>query len=290
MRQLTVLREKTFVGSMAKMKIYVEDPTAPELTINGAPCRKLGDLKNGEEKTFEIPETETRIFAIADKLSKDFCNDCFRLPAGTEPVHLSGKNRYNPGTGNAFRFYDNTDPDMLKNRKRGTRRGVVILAAALAVGIIGGFFLGRGLVLSGRNDPKEFSEQGMHVTLTKAFSQKKVEPYTVSYASRDTVIHTMREDFSLAPGFGDLSLSEYAALVQEGNPQIGQADGPFTWNGFLYYEYSFEDPTSKTKLRYFVPMFRAPDAFWVFNFVAEEERFDELRPQILEWAESVRFD
>ena len=54
MRNLTIKRTKSFVACLAKMKIYVEDPTSNEICINNTPCRKLGDLKNGEEKNSYI--------------------------------------------------------------------------------------------------------------------------------------------------------------------------------------------------------------------------------------------
>ena len=71
MRNLTIKREKSFVGSLAKMKVYIEDPTSNEISINDIPCRKIGDLKNGEEKTFQIDEQEVKIYVIGDKLSKN---------------------------------------------------------------------------------------------------------------------------------------------------------------------------------------------------------------------------
>jgi hypothetical protein len=36
--------------------------------INNIRCRKLGELKNNEEKTFEIDENQAKVFVIADKL------------------------------------------------------------------------------------------------------------------------------------------------------------------------------------------------------------------------------
>ena len=50
MRNLTIVRRKSFVACLAKMKVYIEDPASNELVINKIPCRKLGELKNGEEK------------------------------------------------------------------------------------------------------------------------------------------------------------------------------------------------------------------------------------------------
>ena len=86
MRNLTIKRTKSFVGCLGKMKVYIEDPLSNEMTINNTPCRKLSVLKNGEEKTFLIDENEAKVFVIADKLSKGFCNEYYNVPAGEEDV------------------------------------------------------------------------------------------------------------------------------------------------------------------------------------------------------------
>ena len=67
MRNLTIKREKTFVGSLGTLKIYIEDPNAGDTTINDTVCRKLGDLKNGEEKTFPVEDRAAKLFVIADQ-------------------------------------------------------------------------------------------------------------------------------------------------------------------------------------------------------------------------------
>jgi hypothetical protein len=73
MRLLIIKREKSFVACLFRIKVYVEDPMSGELVINNVSYRKLGELKNGEEKAFTISEDECRIAVIADKLSKDIC-------------------------------------------------------------------------------------------------------------------------------------------------------------------------------------------------------------------------
>ena len=80
MRKLTVKRTKTGVACLMKVHLYIEDPSSDEITINDIPCRELGSLKNGEEQTFEIEDTEAKVFAITDKLSKNICNEYYQLP------------------------------------------------------------------------------------------------------------------------------------------------------------------------------------------------------------------
>lgn len=86
MRNLTVKREKSFVACLITMKVFAEDKEHGETVIDGTPCRRIGELKNGEEKTFPIGEDDVKIFVIADELSKSFCFDCYALPAGSEDV------------------------------------------------------------------------------------------------------------------------------------------------------------------------------------------------------------
>lgn len=118
MRTLEIKRTKSFVGCAGTMKVYIEDPEVNDLVINGTPCRKLGTLKNGEEKKFSVGEQEAKVFVIADKLTKNYCNEFYKLPAGSEDIALSGKNHFNPGAGNPFQFDGQTDPEVLANRKK----------------------------------------------------------------------------------------------------------------------------------------------------------------------------
>ena len=48
MRKLTILRRKTFVACLGKMRVYIEDPISYELGINNIPCMIL--FENGEPK------------------------------------------------------------------------------------------------------------------------------------------------------------------------------------------------------------------------------------------------
>ena len=141
MRNLTITRQKSFVASLAKMKVYIEDPEANELEINGVGCRKLGTLKNGETATFPIGDQAAKVFVIADKVSRGFCCDYYPITAGTENVVLTGKNKFHPGAGNPFRFDGVTDPEVLENRKKGNGKGIVILIVSALVGAVVGLLL-----------------------------------------------------------------------------------------------------------------------------------------------------
>ena len=146
MRNLTIKRKKKFVACLGKLKVYIEDAQSNELIISGVPCRKLGDLKNGEEKTFEIGENSAKVFVIADTLSKDYCTEFYQLSDGQDDIVLTGENYFNPANGNAFRFDNNNSAEVLAARKKGNKKGTVILVIAIIVGFIIGFAISSGIL------------------------------------------------------------------------------------------------------------------------------------------------
>ena len=103
MRMLTIKRNKSFAGFLGKVQVYVADANG-DLEIGSQLCRKLGDLKNGEEKTFTIENARTTIYVIGDASTKDFCMDSKVIPEGTTEVRLSGKLVLDPQRGNPFVF------------------------------------------------------------------------------------------------------------------------------------------------------------------------------------------
>ena len=284
MRNVTVTRIKSFVACLGKVKLYVEDAQRGELVINGVPCRKLGELKNGEEKTFSIEEEAVKLFAIADKASRGICNEVVPLPAGSEDITLSGRNHFHPGKGNPFYFDGVTDAITLQNRKKGTAAGwgITVLAVVLGVTI--------GLVASGDllfpAEPETFSADGMEITLTDDFSESDVDPYTASYGSRDVVVFVLKETFEGYPEMASLSPEEYGVLWLEANELTAE----FTKeNGLYTCVYEFTNPKNKTTYTYRSFVFKSDDAFWTFQFATESEQAEEYFPQIYEWASSVKF-
>ena len=89
MRKVTILRRKSFVGCVGKLQLYVEDQINGDLDVCGYKCSKLGVLKNGEQKTFEIGNEETKIFAFWDKSSRNFSNNLYIVPSEFTPLICS---------------------------------------------------------------------------------------------------------------------------------------------------------------------------------------------------------
>lgn len=287
MRNLTIKRTKSFVGCLAKMKIYIEDPTSNEMLINNTPCRKIGDLKNGEEKTFQIGEQEEKVFVIADKLSKNYCNEYYQLSKGQEDISLSGKNKFNPANGNAFRFDNNESEEIVANRKHGTRKGLLILIVAAVVGAVAGYSIIPGLFSNKTLDVKTFSSNGITITLTDEFKETNIGNYTVAYDSKNVAVFALKEEFTLADGFGDYTLEQYADLVIQAN-NLGSAEIK-TVEGLTHFEYDFTNPQTNDAYRYFSYVYKTNDAFWLIQFATLNENVDEYAQQITKWAKSVEF-
>lgn len=287
MRNLTIKRTKSFVACLAKMKVYIEDPNSPDITVNNVPCRKLGDLKNGEEKTFQVEEQALKVFVIADTLSKEYCNEFYLLPEGSDDVVLTGKNKYNPANGNAFRFDNNENAEVLKNRKKGNRIGVIVISLAILVGAVGGALIGSGIFSKDSTAPKNFSADNMSITLTDDFKENDVGNYTAVYDSKKVAVFVLKESFSFVEGFENYTLEQYAALVISsnnlGDPEIKTVDG------LTVFEYESQNPETKDTYKYFTYVYKASDAFWMVQFAVRDKVANEYAPKIAEWAKSVEF-
>ena len=245
MRNLTITRTKSFVGCLGKIKDYIEDALHSDLYINDVPCRKLGDLKNGEQKTFAVENESLKVFVIADKLSKNFCNEYYQLPAGDEDIALSGKNRYNPAVGNPFRFDNNENPDAIANRKRGRGIGFGILIVAIIVGFLLGYFLTN----EQEPMPEVFSSGGMSIVLTDEFAETPVDKYPATYGSRDVAVIALKEEFSLFEGFENYTLEQYANLVIENNNMSNTVIKNV--DGLMGFEYTYFNPETNKNYIYF---------------------------------------
>lgn len=282
MRKLTIKREKTFVGCLGKMKVYIEDPVASELTINGVGCRKLGDLKNGEEKIFEIGIGAARIFVIADKLSKDTYFEVWQLEAGEDNIYLAGRNKYNPAAGNMFRFNGNANEETVAARKKGTKIGILILVSAFIVGVI------IGLIphIFDTPEDKVFTSNGLSITLTDEFIKVDQEGFEMCYGSPDVAVLISRDKFSDLLGLEEFTLQEYGELVIE-NFEIEGGEVTDV-NGLVAFEYEAE--TEDGTYHYFVTIHKSDDSFWLVQFATLTKKIDKYAESFVKWADSVSFE
>ena len=287
MRNLTICRTRSFVGCLARMKVYIEDAQSGDTAINGTPCRRLGELKNGESRTFPVDERAAKVYVIADQLTKNYCNEYYQLPEGAEDIILTGRNRFNPASGNAYRFDNNGSEGIEKSRKRGTRIGLIVLIAAVAVGGVVGWMSGRGAVAARAQKEKDFSAGGMTITLNEGFREIKQENYTATYVSGDAAVMALKEEFTLMPGAEDLTLGEYRDLVIRANG-LNSAERTVI-EGIPAFLYENTNAENGQTYRYTAFVYKAGDAFWLLQFGALKDGSSVDDAQIAQWAKSVRF-
>ncbi len=288
MRNLTIKREKSFVGCLMKATIYVHDELTGDTKINGDKCYKLGVLKNGEEKTFTIGDEETKIYVVGDKLSRNLTNEVCYIPAGYENVYLMGECKYNPFGGNIFRFHGMTDPRVLANRKKSTKKFGVFLAICCVLGGVFGFFSAYDAPVYAKDgEPLEIvDDSGVVMTLTDSFEKLESDGYNFTYGTNDAVVFGMEERFADYKELKEYSLEEYGeSLIEywEVDSKLQKADG------IMYFEYQGESEDTNTVYHYLVSVYKTEDSFWAITFAIDDANYETYKPLFIEWAKSVAF-
>ncbi len=302
MRNLTIQRGKSFVACLVKLKVYIEDPVMNDLTINGTPCRKLGEIKNGETVTFAISDNPGKVYVIADKLSKGYCNEYYNIPGGSEDVYLTGKCHFNPTIGNAFTFDNNTDADVLENRKKNKKKGIIVFIVCIIIGIIIGVFRGindpaEGEPASGEEVLQQMQESGaktfttgkLSIALNEEFSEADTEDGSVCYESDNVLVYVVEEPMdTLNTTAEESDVDDYIALVIDSNELTGTVT-PVKDGNITYYEATLYDAGLEENCTYLLAAYENGDSFWFVEFYTFESTYDDLKPQFIEWAKGVTF-
>lgn len=285
MRYLTIQRKRNIVGCVRALKVYIEDPQADDLEINGVRCRLLGALTNGKKTDFRVSEAAARVFVIDDEAKADGC-DGYPLPAGPESVTISGRCVLCRGKGKAFRF-DGLDPE--GDRKR--RRNMLLTAGIAALVVVAVCVAAAVMEATAKpavSDPYTYFIDDLQITLTQDFSEFDAQGYERAFDSEHVALMILQEEFTLMEGLEDYTVIQYGELVL-GNNQNTKNDGLQTKNGVLYFEYEKENAQDGEMYHYIVTMYKGPDAFWMIQYIVDAGEVNHYRDYIFEWAASVTF-
>ncbi len=137
--------------------------------------------------------------------------------------------------------------------------------------------------------PKEFTKEGMTITLTNSFWEKAMDGFTACYDSRKDAVFVLKEAFSMLEGAEELTLDEYAELVRKNNASKSPSEIKKE-DGLTIMEYTFLNESNNTTYGYFLTMFKTSDAFWLVQFTCDESDYDTHRASFIEWAKSIKFD
>ncbi len=278
MRKVYLTREKSFVGFIGKLSVLVEDRAAGNMLVNDTLCRRVGYVKNGETISFDIGEGATKIFVIADSLSKDYCNDYYPIPAGMDTVTISGKCTYNPTIGNPFRFNGVTNEEVLASRKKNGRKGLIVFIVAILLGIATG-------VLTNLTFPETFGTEDFEIRLTSAFSTSYDEDM-MYIASNNSLVSVYKYSFSDNAELNDMTVAEaFEALRTDGMfaPESFMAD----IDGISVVE-DIAESVSGTPSSYFTVFVKGDNALFLFKFGCDTDDYARLRSDFVEWAKTIK--
>lgn len=249
------------------------------------PCRKLGDLKNGEQKTFVIDSGIAKVFVVADQLSKNISNEFFPLGYGDTDVFLSGSCIYNPAAGNPFRFDGIASPDMIQNRKSTMKKSIVFFVIIAIVCAACSFVATSGIF--DNPEPETFNYKNMSLVLTDDFEETEMDGFERCYDSERIAVFVIRERFDDVNVDENYSLDEYGELVMKNNGMTSDVNLQHK-DGLTYFEFEAVNDDGE-ECSYFVSMYKAEDAFWIVQFAGLTNEYDEDMANIIEWAKSVQF-
>ena len=281
MRKLTIKRTKSFVGCLGVMKVYIESADG-DTRIDDVPCKKLGDLKNGEEVCFDIGNERAKIFVIADKLSKGFCNEFYQLEEGEEDIYLTGKNHFNPAAGNAFRFDNNDSQEVNSKRKKSITQGIIVFICVILVGGLFGYGIAATVFDIIGAQEESFRADEMTITLTKRFNEQASYLYTGAFVSNDVDVIVRKYGFDMTSS--KYSAEEYAVIVMKHNNFEYKK---VTNDGLESYDYT--NPKN-TDYEYHLYYFKTDDAYWHVHFAVNKNKAEKYRDDIIKWAKSIEID
>lgn len=285
MRTITITRRKTYIGCLVKLRVYIEDPTTPELTISGTPCRLLGTMKNGETVTFPIPTTPAKLFVIADKASRSYSSELLPIPEGEDNIYVSGKCHYNTVEGHPFRFDGITGEATMAHRTQTRKKGFVVYAVAIAVALVIGLLVGfADLIFPAK--PETFTKDNFSITLTNRFDDYAEEGYLVCFEDYDMAILVEKylkstTEFSTAKEFAN-------AVATDDTETYPLIKGVTEENGLLYFDYEYEDFVDH--FAYCCYYYEDGGYFYIVTLACEYSDYDDLRATITEYAKSVTFN
>ena len=286
MRTLTIKRHNSVVSTTKSAKIYVDNSSTVDLVINGIPCRKIGEVKNGEEQSFLISENEQgKVFIVNDdKQTETKC--VWDIAAGYDSVYLTCKAVKDSAGKSVFVFDSATDGDgdiesEKDNSKQRLKNIIIAVSFCALIALV-------ALIIMDKNDTPDnyiFTTEGMTIVLNEGFTPTGVEDAVICYSSSDVNITTYKDSFEGNPDAKIMSVADYAnALIKDANITADVK----TKDGVTYFEYQKEGTDGKL-YKYYVSVYKTETAFWNVEMRTYENVYNDHVESFETWAKSVSF-
>ncbi len=138
---------------------------------------------------------------------------------------------------------------------------------------------------------KTFSQNGFTITLTEDFTPVNYGAYTAAFQSEEVFLVALEEKFIYFEGNdigAESSLTEYAQFLINANGIDAKVE---TDSDLVYYVYEiFDIDTLKPMTAFLAAVYKTEDAFWLLQFAADAEDFEDCKEDILTYAKSVIFE
>ena len=140
-------------------------------------------------------------------------------------------------------------------------------------------------------EPKEFSKEGITLTLDESFKENTNDIHKVTLASTKVVFTGNYETLS-----SNISIKEYASLCLESIDSDEEAleySDEATTFVYSYYLNTVEDVILRQDVTYkymLVCMKGESNKYYCMNFGTTENKFDDYKDQIFEWAKTIKVE
>ena len=158
---------------------------------------------------------------------------------------------------------------------------LAVLWLVIATSLCGCF---RGIMFIPSNDsigePKQFTKDGMTITLTDEFQERPSKlGFDAYYTSDFCGVVVLKEPFTLEEGLKDRSLETYIqnVIINNGHTNVK----PKNIDGLWYYK-----STSDTSCNYSYT-YKGSDAFWIVQFICRPSDEVLYKDLFYLWAETV---
>ena len=166
-----------------------------------------------------------------------------------------------------------------------------IISAFVLICVLVSVLCGCSLLSAKSGSDKEFSGEGLTITLTDNFRTAEIEGYTLCYDSFDVAVYALKENFEVFEnaGLDNVTLDDYKGYVLDANSKYSpKEDNSFDGLTVLRYESYIE--AKKTNFTYFVSLYKGTDAFWIVNFMCLESDRDTYQPLFELWSSTIEVE
>lgn len=139
-------------------------------------------------------------------------------------------------------------------------------------------------------EKKDFTIGKLTITLHEGFAPvDEKESFTEILGYNKTMIMFLKEDMHSVSGYENTTLDVYADLIFNANKNFKPTEIKKE-DGLVYFEYEFHNEEENQTYKYLTVMYeQGGGIFWTVQFATIKADYDSRRPDMVQWAKSVKF-